>query len=170
MTMNEELLRRLRLCPTLPSPPATAIKVIELVNDPSVSLTQIADCVAHDPALAAKMLKVANSPLYNRRRSATNVRQAVNLMGTHGAITIALSFSLAHAACHGAPAEEEARFWQRSLCAALANHILAQRFQLNPDDLRRAGRGRGGGGGAGGAAGGGRGAGRAGAAAGHEGL
>jgi len=139
MTMNEELLRRLRLCPTLPSPPATAIKVIELVNDPSVSLTQIADCVAHDPALAAKMLKVANSPLYNRRRSATNVRQAVNLMGTHGAITIALSFSLAHAACHGAPAEEEARFWQRSLCAALACRILAQRFQLNPDDLLLAG-------------------------------
>lgn len=140
MKMDEELLRRLRLCPTLPSPPAMAIKITELANDPSASLTQIADCVARDPALAAKMLKAANSPLYNRRRSASNVRQAVNLMGTHGAITIALSFSLARNLGHGdAQAEDELRFWQRSLCAALACRMLAQRFQLNPDDLLLAG-------------------------------
>src|SRR3569623_672915 len=105
--MDEVLLRRLRLCPTLPSPPAMAIKIIELVNDPSASLTQIADCVARDPAHAAKKLKVANSPLYNRRRSASNVRQAGNLMGTHGASTIALAFSLARNLGHGGATAED---------------------------------------------------------------
>lgn len=93
--MNEVLQKQLRLCPALPSPPATALKIIELANDPATNLMQIADCVAHDPALATKLLKAANSPLYNRRRSASNVRQAVSLMGTHAAITIALSFTLA---------------------------------------------------------------------------
>lgn len=139
MLMNEDLLQRLRLCSTLPTPPATALRVIDLANNPATSLMQIADCVALDPALAAKMLKVANSPLYNVRRSATNVRQAVNLIGMHAAISIALSFILVRSLKAVEPGKEDTLFWRRSVLSALASRVLAKRFGLKPDDLLLAG-------------------------------
>jgi len=140
MPLNETLLRRLRLCATLPSPPAIAIRIIELANDPDTNLMQIADCIAHDPALAMKMLKVANSPMYKMRRSAANLRQAVSLMGTHTAITIALSFSLSRSLQESASTPAHALFWQRSVLSALACRILAQRLRLTaPEDLLLAG-------------------------------
>jgi HD-like signal output (HDOD) protein len=92
--MTEQLIRRLSQCATLPTPPSTAIRIIELANSPDTNLMEIAGAVAFDPALAAKMVKVANSPLYNARRSASNLRQAINLLGTHAVVTITLSFSL----------------------------------------------------------------------------
>ncbi|TFW02366.1 GGDEF domain-containing protein, partial [Oxalobacteraceae bacterium OM1] len=107
----------------------------ELANDPATNLMQIADCVACDPALATKILKAANSPLYTRRRSATNVRQAVNLMGTHAATSIALSFSLARNLSDAATGGNATRYWKRSVCAALACRVLAERFELDRDDL-----------------------------------
>ncbi|HVL75300.1 MAG TPA: GGDEF domain-containing protein, partial [Noviherbaspirillum sp.] len=132
-----ELVQRLRFAPALPTPPSTALRVIELANDPSANLMQIADCVALDPALAAKMLKVANSPLYNARRGVANVRQAVSLLGTRAAISVALSFSLVPG-LRGASAEA-ARFWRRSVLAAHACRLLAQHCKLNPDDALPAG-------------------------------
>lgn len=139
MTINEEFARRLQRCTTLPSPPATAIRIIELANDGTASLMQISDCLALDPALATKMLRVANSPLYSTRRAAANVRQAVNLMGMHTAITVALSFSMVRNLKGSAATKEGTRFWQRSILSALACRILAQRFSLNVDDLLLAG-------------------------------
>lgn len=81
------------------------------------------------------MRKVANSPLYRTRRTVANLRQAVNLMGTNAAITVALSFSLVRSLNR----EEEIRFWKRSLLSALACRTLAEHFRFNPDDLMLAG-------------------------------
>lgn len=139
MPINEPLLQRLQRCTTLPTPPATAVKLIDLVNDPNTSLIQIADCVAFDPALTVKMLKVANSPLYSTRRTATNVRQAVNLMGTHAAVTVAMSFSIVRNLSRSRKSDEELLFWKRSILSAAACRILAERFGFNSDDLLVAG-------------------------------
>ncbi len=92
--MNEDLQHQLLNYATLPSLPAIAITVIELANEPDAGLNEISKHVEMDPALAAKKLKVAGSPVFNRRQTPTNVGQAVNLLGTNGANMIALSFSL----------------------------------------------------------------------------
>jgi diguanylate cyclase (GGDEF)-like protein len=139
MPLNEPLLQRLRHCTTLPTPPGVAVRLIDLANDSGVNLMQIAECVALDPALSAKLLRVANSPLYNTHRAANNVRQAVSLLGTHTAITVALSFSLTRNLKGNGAFEEQSEFWKRAILSALACRILAQRFGLNPDDLLIAG-------------------------------
>lgn len=138
--MNESLLERLRFCASLPTPPSTAIRVIELANDPATNMAQIADCIGFDPALAAKVLKVANSPLYRTNRSAENIRQAVNLMGTRAAVTVALSFSLVrNVAGAVAGKQEDLAFWKRAVLSAVACRMLAERFGYNPHDLLLAG-------------------------------
>lgn len=138
--MNESLLERLRFCVSLPTPPSTAIRVIELANDPATNMAQISDCIGFDPALAAKVLKVANSPLYRTNRSAKNIRQAVNLLGTHAAVTIALSFSLArNVSGSGAGRKDDLAFWKRAVLSAITSRMLAERFGYNRHDLLLAG-------------------------------
>lgn len=140
--MNENIERRLQFCSTLPTLPAVAIKVIELANDPGATMVQISDHVSLDPALAAKLLKVANSPLYQTRRTPSNVRQAVSLMGTHAAIMIALSFSLTSSIKkqHVSGAMDTNVFWRRAVLSALVCRSLGEQLEMEAlDDLFLAG-------------------------------
>ncbi len=137
--MNDDLTKRLRYCTTLPSLPAIAIKIIDLANDPDTDIGILCDHIVYDPALSAKILKIANSPLYKTRRSSTNVRQAVSLLGTHTVIVIALSFSLAESFIKNPapnPAIDNNLFWRRAITSALASRALGEKLKItNLDDL-----------------------------------
>ena len=130
--MNENFASRLRFCTTLPSLPTVAIKIIDLANNPDTNMAQIANQVALDPALAAKFLRVAASPLFRSRRTTTNVRQAVSLLGTHGSIMIALSFSLTQSFRSQVKGGnvDSLYFWRRAILSALAARSLGEKLGL----------------------------------------
>lgn len=137
MNLDDRIGQKLRHCETLPSLPAIAVRVISLANDPQTQMVQIADLVSLDPGLATKMLKVANSPLYGSRRKVDTVHQAVNLLGTHGAISIALSFSLS-TYISGQPKEgfDATHFLRRSILSAIAARAIGAYVGLDHlDDL-----------------------------------
>jgi diguanylate cyclase (GGDEF)-like protein len=119
----DELLRRAATLPTLPS---VAIRVLELGEDPYAGLSEVAGVVANDPALSARLLKAANSPLYAARRQIDNLRQAVSLLGFNTAITLALSFSL-EPPKNGGCVDKQA-YWRRSLASAVAARVLAEQL------------------------------------------
>jgi len=77
-----------------PGPPAMAQQIIALARDPNTDISQVAMAISRDPALAAKLLRIANSALYSRQRKSTNLRQALIVLGLQGATTIALGVSL----------------------------------------------------------------------------
>jgi diguanylate cyclase (GGDEF)-like protein len=140
--VNENIAERLKYCTTLPSIPGVAIRIIDLANKPDSSMVQICDYVSMDPALSAKFLKVARSPLYMTRRSATNVRQAISLLGTHASVMIALSFSLVHSMKEQAGGShiDRTQFWRRAMLSALACRALGESRGLKRlDDLFLAG-------------------------------
>jgi diguanylate cyclase (GGDEF)-like protein len=95
------------------------MRILDLSRDPDVDIGKVADVVSMDPALAAKILRIANSPIYAIRRKTENLRQAILLLGLNGTLTMALSFSLAASmrnnACQGF---DYNLFWRRSLAAA----------------------------------------------------
>jgi diguanylate cyclase (GGDEF)-like protein len=124
--VDTELLKRLELCTTLPSPPVVAMRILDLSQDPDVDIGKVADVVSMDPALTAKILRIANSPIYAIRRKTENLRQAILLLGLNGTLTMALSFSLAASmhnnACQGF---DYNLFWRRSLAAATCARRLS---------------------------------------------
>ena len=140
--MNENIAERLRYCTNLPSIPGIAVRIIDLANQPDSSMIQICDCVSLDPALSAKFLRVARSPLYLTRRTATNVRQAISMLGTHASIMIALSFSLVSSMQEqsGSAHIDRNHFWRRAMLSALACRALGELQGLKKlDDLFLAG-------------------------------
>ena len=143
--IDDALKRRLNYCTTLPSLPAVAIKIIELANDPNADIGTVCQYISLDPVLSAKLLRTANTPLYKSRRVATNIRQAVSILGTHTVIVIALSFSLANSLMKNSLSNNKAAFdsnifWRRSITSALACRALGEKLDLNfLDDLFLAG-------------------------------
>ncbi len=139
--MHAELERKLSFCGNLPTLPVVALRIIALANDPEVHLNDVAKVVAMDPALVTKLFRAANSPLYGRRRQATNLRQVLNLLGLRGSLILSLSFSLIATAreAKAIPLNIE-QFWCRSLLTATAGRILGERLALkNLEELFLAG-------------------------------
>ncbi|MCW8891243.1 MAG: HDOD domain-containing protein, partial [Sedimenticola sp.] len=62
---------------TLPTLPEVALKVRDAVEQENVTAQQIADMVATDAALSARLLQVANSPLYRGRVSIDTIQMAI---------------------------------------------------------------------------------------------
>ncbi len=126
MPITPELAARLEHVSDLPSPPKLATEILALAENPDLSLITVAGVISRDPALAAKVLRTANSPLYARRRRVETLRQAMLTLGSHGTITLALSFSLLKSMrqdkCNGI---DYGAFWRRSLLSASAARALA---------------------------------------------
>ncbi|AKC87501.1 GGDEF domain-containing protein [Pseudoxanthomonas suwonensis] len=139
--MRPELEAHLLHCRNLPSPPAVALRIIELAQDPGADLNATARVIGMDPALSARMLRVANSPLYAGRRRVDNLGQALTLLGFNATLSLALGFSLVQGlrGSNGTAAEQE-RIWRRSALAALVARLLGGHAGLERlEDLMLAG-------------------------------
>lgn len=65
----------------LPTLPEVALRVHRLVEDEPTSIAQIAMLLSLDPALSARLLQVANSPLYRGSETTENIKMAVTRLG-----------------------------------------------------------------------------------------
>ncbi len=65
----------------LPTLPEIALKVRDAVSDEDASAKQIAEVISLDPAISARMIQVANSPLLRGSQQTDTVEQAITRMG-----------------------------------------------------------------------------------------
>ena len=78
----------------LPTLPKIALKVREAADDPETNLGKMSDIIAHDPALALGMLKVANSVVFGRTIKVESVAQAVTRIGLRQIKSIATAMAV----------------------------------------------------------------------------
>lgn len=128
----DALRRKVTHSPSLPTLPAVAVEILELARDPDANLLHIVDLIALDPALTAKILRMANSPLYGQLRRIDSVRKAVVLFGLEGVTSVALSFSVGQVLQQGNTGSglDHGHFWRRSVTAAAAAALIAQRMRF----------------------------------------
>ncbi len=79
---------------SLPSIPKAVFEVIKLLNDPKTSTGQLAEVMSKDHGLTAKVLAIANSPLYGIKRKVSSIEFAILVLGFQEIknIIMALSF------------------------------------------------------------------------------
>lgn len=78
----------------LPTLPEVAIKVRQAADNPDVNLMQMSDVIAQDPALSARMIKVANSAIMGRAVKVSNLQQAVTRIGLRQIKNIATAMAM----------------------------------------------------------------------------
>ncbi len=120
----ESLLSRINDIPTLP---ASVLRVMQMIEDPFCSSSDLAKVIQADPAMAAKVLKLANSSYYGFRQKIANIPQAVTLLGfatLKNTLLAAAVFDLFRVAGTGfdLPA-----LWTHSVTTATAAKLLAKR-------------------------------------------
>lgn len=116
---SQDFENRLKAQVDFPSPSRVATEIIALARDPEIEMAKVAQAVGRDPAMTAKILRIANSAFYAQRRPSSNLRQALVVIGLNAALTLALTFSLLSSMrVLRAAGVDYARFWRRSLLAA----------------------------------------------------
>jgi diguanylate cyclase (GGDEF)-like protein len=125
----DKIVQRLKTCTSFPTPPAVAMQVIALAQDPEIDLARVADTVSADPAIAAKVMRIANSAMYARRRQSTNLRQALIVLGLNATLTLALSFTLVNTLRKDASKGFDFNaYWKRAILSATWGKLLASEF------------------------------------------
>jgi HD-like signal output (HDOD) protein len=66
----------------LPTLPEVALKAREVAEDPNATSTRLAKVIGNDVALAARIIKVANSPIMRASRKVEDLGMAINRLGT----------------------------------------------------------------------------------------
>jgi len=119
---------------SLPSMPVVAFKVLDLCRQEDVDIDDVAEIIEKDPALTAKMLKVANSSMFGMTKQVASLHQAMVVLGLRTVKIMALGFSLVDA-MQGATSSgfDLSQYWRRSLYTAVAARLLASRL----GDIRR---------------------------------
>ena len=122
----EHILQRLRTCTNFPTPPPVAMRVLQLAQNPEIDLAKVADAVSADPAIAAKVMRIANSAMYARRRQSANLRQALITLGLNATLTLALSFTLVTALKKTSTGGFDFQaYWRRTVLSAAWGKLLA---------------------------------------------
>lgn len=126
-----DLLAALRDLPPLPS---VVLELVESLGHEELSAAQYAAKISRDQALAAKILRLANSSFYGRGRQVRSVPEAITLLGlrtVRGAVTAAgLTGSFRR---H--PGFDQTTFWRHSLGSALCAQALAGELRRDDADV-----------------------------------
>lgn len=124
--MSEQIQKLLNNADHILSLPAAYIKLNELVDDASSSTDQIAQVITQDVALTARLLRIANSPLYGMSSKIDTVSRAVTVLGTKQVRDLALATS-AKKTFDGIPNDLMSMdtFWEHSILCALCARNLA---------------------------------------------
>jgi HD-like signal output (HDOD) protein len=112
---------------TLPPYPAVALRVQQLVAAGSFDFGELARAVGLDAALAADVLRCANSAMFSRGKPIVELQQAVTTIGSEQVARIALASGLAaHAQSAGALASIRREIWIESVASAVISQELAR--------------------------------------------
>ena len=78
----------------LPTIPDVAFKIRRAINDEKANNSKIARVIQIDPSITARVIKIANSPLYRGRRKIESCPEALTRLGLKAAQDIITSFAL----------------------------------------------------------------------------
>jgi HD-like signal output (HDOD) protein len=123
----------------LPSFPEIAVRVRRVLSDPKSSVEQVVRVVGSEPALAARLLRIANSASLNRSgRPVNDLRTAINRIGYNMVRSASMSFSMTQIRKSNKLAGLGKRLndlWQRSTLVAAFAYVLARSCtKVNPDE------------------------------------
>lgn len=119
--------RILRTVSDLPPMPQTVLKAHEIMGDSNSSFEELATVLETDQAIAAKVLKLANSPYYGVSGKVSSVQHASVVLGQKAVgelMTIAGTAGLLGGTLEGYGLDA-GHLWQHSMAVAIGSKILA---------------------------------------------
>jgi HD-like signal output (HDOD) protein len=115
----------------LPPLPNAVRRVAELCDCNSPTYV-VADAVGYDPALAAQMLRAANSPLYSKKRRITALTTACDVLGLRLVHKLTISYAASSLFDRpDSPSGVEHTMWRHAVFVALASRTITSSFSTH---------------------------------------
>lgn len=128
-TAIRDILQRVGSLPPLPD---TAVRLMNVINDPRSTVEEIVEVIRYDQAVTAEVLKLCNSAYFGLTRNVASLSEAMVCLGTVKVLQLVMSvhtsalLSKAQIGYGLAPGV----LWRHSVAVALAASATAQRIQL----------------------------------------
>lgn len=110
--------------PPIPQVAALALRVIE---DPESTAQKLTDLLSKDAALAARVLKIANSAMFSRQRDITTLNQAVMVIGFKALKGIIVAATLRQLNKRFGTSEK--LIWEHSIATAFAATLISKKLK-----------------------------------------
>ncbi len=118
--------------PELSSLPEVYLRVTELLDDPSASVSEIGEAVQTDPAISTRILTMVNSAYYGMPHRVSTISQAAALLGRDRIKQILIGSVLVNLFTDpGIESFSLQDFWQHSIKTA----IIAKQLAIQSDDV-----------------------------------
>lgn len=116
----------------LPTLPSTAMELLDITNRPDASADDLVKLVSRDPSVAARLLRMANSPVYIVGEPVTDLTRAVVVLGFAEIARLAVAISVLTAAGGDKPIRrrmQRLRLWDHcqvvgTICEILGRDVL----------------------------------------------
>ena len=119
-----DLARMLANLDVIPTPPAVYFDIRDALEHESTTLNGLVDLVQRDAALAAKVLKVANSGFFGAPRSISDLAAALRLVGMELLLALALTSHLLQ--CLPLPGVQLDKLWMHGLAVSTLARFIAR--------------------------------------------
>ncbi|MDC0357656.1 HDOD domain-containing protein [Oligoflexia bacterium] len=114
----------------LPPMPHVAARAISMVENPDTTAQELTDLLTTDTALAARVLKIANSAMFSRQREITTLSQAIMMIGFKALKGIIVAATLRQ--INKRFGKLEKLVWENAMssamCATLISKTLKKRY------------------------------------------
>jgi two-component system cell cycle response regulator len=129
--MLERQLDELKLTGNLPSPTGVGLSILRLTQSEDYSIGEITKVIRSDPALAGRIIKLANGATKSGLQVVTTADEASMRLGVRTVRNLALGFTLvsSHRSGHCAGFDYEA-YWATSLGVGVCAQVLASELRL----------------------------------------
>ncbi|MFT4582676.1 MAG: HD-like signal output (HDOD) protein [Gammaproteobacteria bacterium] len=127
---------------SLPSLPAVAMKVCQLIDRDDANVGNLARTINTDPAIAAKLIRAANSPLYRGQAPTDSCDKAVVRLGLKTTRQLVSSFAMSELFSTDSPllSKRMGVLWRHSTEVASICYVLAVKTKtLEPEQALLAG-------------------------------
>ena len=125
--MANSVLEKLDDVIDLPSLPEIVTKLSEAVDDQNTSAADLANIMADDPAITAKILRLVNSAYYGRTssgREITSVSYAIARMGFREVKNVVFSLSVFNLFQSKSAVIDLKGFWHHSVSVAISTRVI----------------------------------------------
>lgn len=112
----------------LPAAPVVLSKALKLTSDIQSNIADISKNIAADQTLAAKVIRLSNSPIYGRVQGISSLREAITVLGFNQVKSIIITASTAQMFQSGPHAKTARILWEHSLATALGARLIAKKF------------------------------------------
>ncbi len=143
LQVKDEIVRQIKndelVLPTLPE---VALQVRDVAEDVNATINDLAQIIARDPALSARIIKVTNSPLVRTSSPVTDLGTAIARLGINFTSNLAIGLAMEQMfqATHDIIDRRLRECWSHSMEIAASAQVLARHFtKLQPDQAMLAG-------------------------------